>query len=57
MDAKVRVSGFVIAAMGVGITLYAHMLIMPAMRRGRTMSGRRTRRESRVDMQIVPAMV
>lgn len=57
MDAKVRVSGFVSAAMGVGTIEYAHMPIMPASRLGRTISGRRTMSEISVDMQIVPAMV
>lgn len=57
MDANVKVRGFVRAAIGVGTMEYAHMAIMPAIRRGRTMSGSRTRSEMSVDMHIVPAMV
>lgn len=57
MDANVRVSGFVIAAIGDGITEYAHMLIMPDSLRGRITRGSRIKRERRVERHIVPAIV
>ena len=57
IDAKVRVSGFVKVAIGVGTIEYAHIAIMPAMRRGRTMRGSRTASEIKVERQMVPAMV
>ena len=57
MAAYVSVRGFVSAAIGVGIKLYAKMLTTLIIRFGSRSKGRRIRSAMRVDKQIVPNRV
>jgi len=57
MAAYVRVNELVSAAIGVGISEYANMLITPINRRGRTSRGSRIIRASNVDKLMVPKRV
>lgn len=55
--AYVKVRGFVRAVTGVGMSEYAKMDATPINLRGRTRSGRRMRRATSVDRQMVPNKV
>ena len=57
MAPYVKVKGFVRAATGEAIKLKQNMCMMPAIRRGAIIKGRRTSRATRVEKQIVPKRV